>query len=117
MADEDIPKWKDFNILPHSKYLGIVMGPKAKDAQWKKPITEFCNRAQAIGSVHAPISISTYLYNISAVSVLLYVSQVCTIPKIVERAERVAIHQIWHFATNALTTASYLHLHKWAPQK
>jgi len=87
------------------------MGPKAKDAQWKKPITEFCNRAQAIGSVHAPISISTYLYNISCVSLLLYVSQVCTIPKIVERAERNAIHQIWHFATNALTTASYLHLH------
>ena len=65
-----IPKWKDFNILPHSKYLGIVMGPEAKDAQWKKPINEFVNRAQAIGSVHAPISISTYLYNISSVSVL-----------------------------------------------
>jgi hypothetical protein len=42
---------------------------------------------------------------------LLYVSQVCRMPEIIGRAERVAIHRIWHFATNALTTASYLHLH------
>ena len=42
-----IPKWQEFNILPHSKYLGIVLGPEAKDAKWKKPISVFCSRAQA----------------------------------------------------------------------
>jgi hypothetical protein len=113
----NIPKWEHFKIQAHGKYLGIVMGPQAKDAQWRKPISEYCSRAKAIGSVHAPISVSTYLYNTSAVSVLQYVAQVCSIPETLRRAERVAIHKIWHFATNALTMQSFLNLHTWGAPK
>jgi hypothetical protein len=113
----NIPKWEHFKIQAHGKYLGIVMGPQAKDAQWRKPVSEYCSRAKAIGSVHAPISVSTYLYNMSAVSVLRYVAQVCSIPETLRRAERVAIHKIWHFATNALTTQSFLNLHTWGAPK
>ena len=93
------------------------MGPQAKDAQWRKAVSEYCGRAKSIGSVHAPISVSTYLYNMSAVSVLQYVAQVCSIPGTLERAERVAIHRTWHFATNALTTTSFLNLHLWGSPK
>ena len=57
------------------------------------------------------------MYNSSAVSVLLYVAQVCVIPDILKRIERVAIHQIWHFATNALTSTAYLNLHSWGAPK
>ena len=74
-------------------------------------------RSQAIGSTHAPLSISTYLYNVHAVSVLLYVAQLCSIPKDLRKLEKRAIHQIWHFATNALTTNSYLNLFEYGAPK
>jgi hypothetical protein len=34
----NIPNWKHFKIQAHGNYLGIVMGPQAKDAQWRKAV-------------------------------------------------------------------------------
>jgi endonuclease/exonuclease/phosphatase family metal-dependent hydrolase len=107
----NIPKWSDFQIRPAAKYLGICMGPQARALQWAAPLKKFCERAQLIGSVHAPLSISSLLYNSHAVSLLPYVAQVCSIPDKLKRLERLAIHKVWHFATNAMTSASYLNLH------
>jgi len=107
---QHIPCWKNFKIQSAGKYLGIVMGPRAGALQWKAPMQKFRQRAQAIGSTHAPLSIASHLYNVHAVSVLLYVAQLCKLPDNLEKMERKAIHCIWHFATNALTTASFLNL-------
>jgi len=107
----NIPKWSNFQIRPAAKYLGIVMGPQARALQWAAPMKKFCERSQSIGSVHAPLSISSLLYNSHAVSLMPYVAQVCSIPDKLKRLERLAIHKIWHFATNAMTSASYLNLH------
>jgi hypothetical protein len=36
----NLPEWKDFNILPFGTYLGFQIGPKAAATQWEKTLGE-----------------------------------------------------------------------------
>jgi len=109
---KNIPKWATFRIASAGKYLGFMVGPASNASQWDDPCEKYKLRASGIGSTHAPISISAYLYNTQAVSVLQYVAQFRELPKHMMEAERVALHRILHFATNALTRNGFLNLHR-----
>ena len=61
--------------------------------------------------IHAPISISTNLYNTQAVSVIQYIAQFRDLPEHVVESERVALHRVLHFATNSLTWNGFLNFH------
>lgn len=78
--------------------------------QWNAASAKYIDRATAIGEVHAPVAISLFLYNFQAVSVLLYLAQLVPLPKEFMTHERKALHKVFHFATNALTMASFLNM-------
>ena len=86
-----------------------MLGPEASKTQWSASIKKYIDRAASIGGTR-PLSISVYLYNCQAVSVLQYIGQFCTPPKSLTAFERKALHQVLHFATNSMTVASYLYL-------
>jgi len=109
---KNTPKWATFRIASAGKYLGFMVGPASNATQWTDPCEKYSMRASGIGSIHAPISISAYLYNTHAVSVLQYVAQFRELPAQMFEAERVALHRILHFATNALTRNCFLNLHR-----
>jgi len=109
---KNIPKWATFRIASAGKYLGFMAGPASNATQWTDPCEKYKLRARGIGSIHAPISISAYLYNTQAVSVLQYVAQFRELPVHMIETERVALHRILHFATNALTRNGFLNLHR-----
>jgi len=106
----NIPSWKAFRIDSAGKYLGFMVGPASGASQWTAPCEKYSSRARNIGSVHAPIRISAYMYNVQAVSVLQYIAQFREPPKMLMEMERTALHRVLHFATNALTRNGYLNL-------
>ena len=87
-----------------------MVGPTAGATQWAAPCDKYSLRASGIGSIHAPVSISAYLYNAQAVSVLQYIAQFREPPERMIGLERIALHRILHFATNSLTRNGYLNL-------
>ena len=60
-----------------------------------------------IAQTHAGISITSYLYNTTAVSVLLYIAQLVPLPQNFGFAERSAMNNVLHLATNAFTFNTY----------
>ena len=66
-------------------------------------------------SLYIYILVYTYVYIYIILDLItMYISTyvyIYIIPDKLKRLERLAIHKIWHFATNAMTSASYLNLH------
>ena len=87
-----------------------MLGPGAGESQWNDPISKFTSRAFAISKTHSPVSINTYLFNTSCVSVLLYKAQLMQLPSNFGYTERAAMHAVFHLATNSLDHASFFAL-------
>ncbi len=83
----------------------------ASENWWqKKQIQKYSSRSYLIGKAHPPTSLSCYLYNVQAISVLQYVAQFTDPPEDILAIEQVALHRVLHFATNALPKSGYLNL-------
>ena len=61
-------------------------------------------------STFPAISITSYLYNTTAVSVLLYIAQLMPLPHNFGFVERTAMNNVLHLATNAFTFNTYFSL-------
>jgi hypothetical protein len=99
----EIPAWCDLSISNHAKYLGIFMGPTAGSVQWLAPIAKFKQRCEKIYCDRMPRWIACREYTSKAMSVLLYVGQLCLPPRGFNALEAQSINKVLGFATNALT--------------
>jgi hypothetical protein len=108
--EQNLPAWKDFEVVPCAVYLGFFLGPRALSKQWEAPFKKFKQRVQAIAHARAPASITAYTYNSKAVPVLSYVAQLLPLPSYALKCERNALHSITHMATNAYTFSDFFGL-------
>ena len=72
--------WAGFQIAGCGKYLGLWIGPTAGDQSWRDPATKYQSRCEFIRGLHCGTWPTVALYNMFAVSVLQFVSQVATPP-------------------------------------
>ena len=75
------PEWSNFSVRACAKYLGFQTAPAAGSCQWNDAIKKYLSRSYEIGKTHAPISITSFLYNTYSVSVLLYIVQFVKLPR------------------------------------
>ena len=90
----NLPSWVSFQVCSTAKYLGFFLGPEAGAHNWAGPLRKFRDRVAAIRASDAPVSIAVYTYNIRAVPVTSYVSQLIPLPKEAAALERTSMHTV-----------------------
>ena len=104
--EDNLPQWKDFKILPCTKYLGFMMGLAAGSSQWKHAADKWQTRALSIAHSGATPAISALLYNSRALPTLGYISQLCTLPKNFRRKEVGIANSIMHLPASTLSAST-----------
>ena len=97
----NIPEWKEFQIVARAKYLGFIMGPATKGAQWTSAINKWTGKVKAIASSHCGPSLAAFLYNYTALPVLGFLAQLLHIPDEMHNSERHALHHLFHMPPNS----------------
>jgi hypothetical protein len=99
---ENIPEWREFQIVSGAKYLGFLMGPSIKDTQWTSAINKWSGRVKAIAASRCGPSTAAFLYNYTALPVLGYRAQLLHTPDAMHIKERHALHHLFHMPPNSL---------------
>jgi endonuclease/exonuclease/phosphatase family metal-dependent hydrolase len=94
MLTDLIPSWKDFKICDAALYLGLWIGPGAKQKSWETALSKFHSRLDTILRFEAGVWISCLLYRVFAFSTLAFVAQAQRIPEEALKAEKKAIFRI-----------------------
>jgi len=75
-------------------------------------VTKFGQRVHEISRSGSAVSVATYTYNIRAIPVLSYVSQLIPLPHNAHEIERGSLFKVMKMATNSLRHADFFQLHK-----
>ena len=85
---EILPPWANFQVSLAAKYLGVYIGFDAQALTWKTPIAKYTSRCANLLSCSGGLHVTTSLYNVFAVSVTSFCSQLYPLPAELLRAER-----------------------------
>jgi hypothetical protein len=75
LIKEFCPRWADFVIDGKAKYLGFLLGPKAGEDAWNKPLAKFESRVKHWAGMHLGIAMNAVVFNVYIVPVLEFVAQ------------------------------------------
>ena len=62
-----IPAWSEFGIANAAKYLGFVLGPRARMLQWEEPLRKFQHRVDQIARSGESAAVSFRQFSSKAV--------------------------------------------------
>ena len=105
-----MPVWASFQVIAAARYLGIMLGPAASQTQWTLTIEKWKQRSQLIAATGAAASISARLYNVRAVPVLSYISQLRPPPLCLQKLERQFLGKVLHVPGNVFGARELLNL-------
>ena len=103
---EYVPDWAGFEISGCGKYLGLWVGPTAEDKSWKDPATKTQTRCEYVPDLRCGTWPTVVLYNMFAVSVLQFVSQVATPPAWLLQLEDKMLRMLMSGPTSWLPTVA-----------
>ena len=86
-----IPNWGSLCVDDKGTYLGFVIGPGKGTLSWVKPLAKFKERVARWAPVGGGMQYATLAYNVFAISTLLYVAQLQSIPQWVLEDERMHV--------------------------
>ena len=86
--------WESVQFNYYAKYLGFLLGPEAGDKGWLEPKSKFLQRAVTWADQHLGLYCTALSYNVFALPVLTYLTQLSTPPKDVFEAEDQALRKI-----------------------
>ena len=93
---EALPPWAGFQVALAAKYLGVFIGFDALALTWKSPIAKYTSRCQKLLSCTDGLHITTSLYNVFAVSVTSFCSQLYSLPDDLLDAEQYYVERLTH---------------------
>ena len=102
-----VPLWRNFFISFCAKYLGVYLGPNAKDMQWHEQHDKWCERSSKIASLGASFFESCSLYNTRSITTLSYVAQVFPAPSFLLRREVPLLNKIFKLPGQAWRRSDY----------
>ena len=102
---ENIPEWKDFQIVPAGKYLGVVLGRRGEELTFEGPFEKFQDRIIDLADSTAPTLPTVLRYNERVVSVFSYISQLVPPPRSfnLSSLEQRCIHKILKLPPNCMS--------------
>ena len=86
--------WSAAQFAYHARYLGFLMGPEAGNKGWREATSKFQQRAQTWSDLHAGFHCTVVAYNVFALSVLTYLSQLIQPPDEVFEVENQSLRRI-----------------------
>ena len=101
-----IPQWSKFQIKPTAKYLGFWLGPAANTMQWTEAGNKWLGRGRDIADAKYPASVTAREYNVKAVPVLSFLSQLLEVPSDFIQKETHLLHRLLHAPGNAFDKKS-----------
>ena len=104
------PRWRNFTIKPHGKYLGVWLGPSAGTMQWRDQYVKWRGRVSALSSLGLAASEAALLYNSRCVSVLSYIVQFKSVPKFVKDTEPAMLAKVFRLPGQTLRLRDFVAL-------
>ena len=105
------PGWESFQISSRAKYLGLMLGPEAAQAQWRAAVAKYDERTQMIAATGAPPSVAARLYASHAVPTMSYIWQLVPLAAEVRRREIYRIHALLHIPQNSCSLAALFNMY------
>ena len=106
----NIPKWADFQITGAAKYLGVFLGPRAAQHNWKAPLAKFQAVCSHIATSGESAASNLIQYNQKAIPVMQYPAQLFQPPPTIKHIEIAALNKVLHLATNSISHGSIIAL-------
>ena len=106
----NIPRWADFQITDAAKYLGVFLGPRAAQHNWKAPLAKFHAVCSHIASSGESAAANLMQYNKKTIPVMQYPAQLFHPPPTIKHIEIAALNKVLHLATNSISHGSILTL-------
>ena len=90
-----VPQWCLFKVESAAKYLGVWIGPTAGDFNWVEACTKFLTRVRLISASQVAVSQAVKVYNVKAITVFAYLTQLLPPPPSLTRLEKYAFTKIF----------------------
>jgi hypothetical protein len=87
----NLPDWSEVRVDDASTYLGFVVGPGRGMRSWDKPTRKFSERAKLWSTQGVGLQYAALTYNVFAMSILSFVSQLENPPQSTYQAEQQAL--------------------------
>lgn len=102
---DNIPEWKDFQIVAAGKYLRVYIGVDGARITYRDPTHKYLDRVEGIAGSAAPTLGCVLQYNARVVTVFSYVSQIVQIPSTKEFAalEQRGVHKMLKLPPNSMS--------------
>jgi hypothetical protein len=108
--DTNIPLLRGALVQWHGRYLGFMVGPAADQTRWDTAAAKYWQRSMAARDVGGGFFHNVLHYSIYAASVLGYLMQYATLPKVVLQMESRVLQYLTHGPWNAIPPAALLSL-------
>ena len=96
-----------------ARYLGVMIGPCAEEVAWEEAIAKYRHRAELWRKLGLGTHYDVRMYSVFVVSVLQFVNQFYTPPKVVFEEEEKTLKLLLRGPAHSCRTTDILHLKDW----
>ena len=98
-----VPTWANFAVSDSAKYLGIWMGPGARNRTWDEPMEKYMQRCRNLRGLALGLQATAFQYNMFCTTVLSFVGQVSAVPACVLEKEAYCLQMLTAGPWNVFT--------------